>query len=250
MNKLTKNDIILKDGVLEFKKNFELHPITKIFPHCIYEFYIPILDIHIKIKGANVYGGDIFYLPKKHSKVTSWDYFINYFDLGVLDNRIKNVYVERDYYLKNEEFKFIDNKIICCVINFDGEYAKRWKLFVEIENPYLLSFQNFNKNEFWDMNDKHPLNSNNILKKFTKRKKQVSYLLKDKNTGYYKIGKSINPLKREKTLQSEKPSLILVKKFKNNWEKHLHNKYKSQRVRGEYFNLNKIQLKYICTHYE
>ena len=75
-------------------------------------------------------------------------------------------------------------------------------------------------------------------------------VLKDNNTGYYKIGKSNNPLNREKTLQSEKPTYTLIKTFKKNIEKDLHNKYIKQRIRGEWFNLNNIQLKYICTNYK
>lgn len=77
-----------------------------------------------------------------------------------------------------------------------------------------------------------------------------TYILKDKNTGYYKIGKSINPLDREKTLQAEKPTYELIKIFNNDIETDLHKKYKEQNVRGEWFNLNKVQLKYICTSYE
>ena len=83
-----------------------------------------------------------------------------------------------------------------------------------------------------------------------KTQDKKTYILKDKNTGYYKIGKSINPLDREKTLQAEKPTYELIKIFNNDIESDLHKKYKKQNVRGEWFNLNKIQLKYICTSYE
>jgi hypothetical protein len=79
--------------------------------------------------------------------------------------------------------------------------------------------------------------------------KSKTYLLKDKNTGFYKIGKSVNPKNREKTLQSEKPTYELLKVWDKNIEKELHNKYATQRVRGEWFDLSKIQIKYICTHY-
>lgn len=78
---------------------------------------------------------------------------------------------------------------------------------------------------------------------------QKTYLMKDNNTGLYKIGKSKNPKNREKTLQSEKPTLKMVKIWSKNIEKHLHYIYKEQRVRGEWFELTPIQVKYICTHY-
>ena len=84
----------------------------------------------------------------------------------------------------------------------------------------------------------------------TKSKKQspaFCYIMKDTSSGLYKIGMSSNPKYREHTLQSEKPSIKMIKVFSTNIEKHLHSVYKSQRVRGEWFSLNKIQIRYICT---
>ena len=81
-------------------------------------------------------------------------------------------------------------------------------------------------------------------------KKAVSYLMKDNRNGLYKIGRSRNPKFRESTLQSEKPDISMVKVFKKDHESELHQKYKDQRVRGEWFELNKVQVKFICTHYK
>jgi hypothetical protein len=68
------------------------------------------------------------------------------------------------------------------------------------------------------------------------------YLMLDRKNGYYKIGISNEPEWREKTLQSEKPSikLIAAKKFVNrriaaNFEKALHDSYSHKRKRGEWF---------------
>lgn len=86
-------------------------------------------------------------------------------------------------------------------------------------------------------------------------KEKVCYLIKDHNIKYpdgssaYKIGKSSNPLNREKTLQGEKPTLELIKKFNKNWESVLHNEYERQNLRGEWFRLYPLQVKYICKHY-
>jgi hypothetical protein len=76
-----------------------------------------------------------------------------------------------------------------------------------------------------------------------------TYLMKDKSTNLYKIGFSKNPLKREKTLQSQKPCIEIVKIWNKNIEKELHNTYHKNRVRGEWFDLTNIQVKYICTHF-
>lgn len=75
-----------------------------------------------------------------------------------------------------------------------------------------------------------------------------TYLLKEKNTGYYKIGSSKNPSYREKTLQSQIPNTEIVKVWDKNIEKMLHNLYNKERVRGEWFNLTKTQVRYICTN--
>ena len=63
--------------------------------------------------------------------------------------------------------------------------------------------------------------------------------------GYYKIGLSNKPEFREKTLQSEKPTIQLIasKKFTERKialiaERTLHNKYSHKRRRGEWFQLD------------
>lgn len=76
-----------------------------------------------------------------------------------------------------------------------------------------------------------------------------TYLMKNSRNGMYKIGKSINPSRREKTLQSEEPMIKIVKTWNYDIEKTLHKKYSKQRIRGEWFKLSYIQVKYICTNY-
>lgn len=75
------------------------------------------------------------------------------------------------------------------------------------------------------------------------------YLMIDTTNGYHKIGISNAPDYREKTLQSEKPTVELLasKKFINrriaqSFEKALHDTYSSKRVRGEWFNLSQIEV--------
>lgn len=65
------------------------------------------------------------------------------------------------------------------------------------------------------------------------------YLMVDHNTGLHKIGRSKSPLKRERTLQSEKPTIELIAHWESTTkkEKELHKKYNEKRVRGEWFDL-------------
>lgn len=92
----------------------------------------------------------------------------------------------------------------------------------------------------------------NIVK--PKRKNNISnrvcYVMKNRRNGLYKIGYSTNPKDREATLQAEEPEIQLIKVFEDNHESELHNKYREQRVRGEWFELSKSQVKYICTAYK
>lgn len=77
------------------------------------------------------------------------------------------------------------------------------------------------------------------------------YIMIDKNTGYYKIGKSKNPSVREKTLQSEKPTIELLFKYPAEFydEKHLHYVFRHKRIRGEWFDLSGSDLKIIDEYF-
>ncbi len=70
------------------------------------------------------------------------------------------------------------------------------------------------------------------------------YLMKDEANGFYKIGISNDPRYRERTLQSEKPTIELLskkeypsRKIAESIEKALHNSFSEQRLRGEWFEL-------------
>ncbi len=75
------------------------------------------------------------------------------------------------------------------------------------------------------------------------------YLMIDYSNNYHKIGIANNPDFREKTLQSEKPTieLIAAKKFINrkiasSFEKALHTAYSKKRIRGEWFRLDAVEI--------
>jgi len=77
------------------------------------------------------------------------------------------------------------------------------------------------------------------------------YVMIDKNTGLYKIGRSTNPTRREKTLQSEKPTIELL--FHNSGfhfdETALHRKFADKRVRGEWFKLDADDLSEVKSYF-
>lgn len=78
------------------------------------------------------------------------------------------------------------------------------------------------------------------------------YLMIDTSNGYHKIGISNHPNYREKTLQSEKPTIekICAKQFPSriiaqSIESALHTAFASKRIRGEWFNLSEQDVKQI-----
>ncbi len=78
------------------------------------------------------------------------------------------------------------------------------------------------------------------------------YLMHDLSNGYYKIGISNNPEYRERTLQSEKPTIEMIKSKRfptrgiaESIEKALHVNYSEKRLRGEWFELDIIDVENI-----
>ena len=78
---------------------------------------------------------------------------------------------------------------------------------------------------------------------------QKTYLMRDSNTGLIKIGKAVDPKFRERTLQSEKPTISLFAVCDNLVERELHKKYNDKRVRGEWFKLGEDEVSKIITTY-
>jgi len=68
------------------------------------------------------------------------------------------------------------------------------------------------------------------------------YLMQDLGTGYFKIGVSVNPRLREKTLLSQAPQILLIDAWPSDTaykhEAELHAIFKDVRVRGEWFALD------------
>ena len=80
------------------------------------------------------------------------------------------------------------------------------------------------------------------------------YLMVDNTNNFYKIGLSKIPVHREKTLQSEKPTINLIlskeyptRQIASGIERELQKKYSNKRMRGEWFELDKNEVDWIKT---
>lgn len=91
-----------------------------------------------------------------------------------------------------------------------------------------------------------------LVTKSSKAEACFLYLMLDTTNNYHKIGISNKPVYREKTLQSEKPTIEMVcaKRFPNrkiaaSFEQALHQAYSEKRIRGEWFDLSNKEIKEI-----
>lgn len=80
----------------------------------------------------------------------------------------------------------------------------------------------------------------------------TAYLVIDEMLGAYKIGRSSNPSTRETTLLADKPSLRMIGAWKGvkTDESELHRKFKTKRIRGEWFNLTVEDVEEIKRYFE
>jgi hypothetical protein len=87
----------------------------------------------------------------------------------------------------------------------------------------------------------------NGIKKVKKNSINDLYLIKNKRNGLYKIGVSVDPLNREKTLQSQEPEIEMVKNWhgRASTERWWHNNFKEHRIRGEWFELTPQQVRFM-----
>ena len=78
-------------------------------------------------------------------------------------------------------------------------------------------------------------------------KKTNIYMMLDEHTGLVKIGRSVNPPNREKTLQGQIPLLRMIWSCEGTHddETQLHGIFSESRVRGEWFNLSKEDIKHV-----
>ena len=75
------------------------------------------------------------------------------------------------------------------------------------------------------------------------------YLMEDLRNKTFKIGKSKTPGKRERTLQSEVPQIVMRFSIpaEEACEKELHERFDAKRIRGEWFEISKTELAWIVS---
>ena len=74
--------------------------------------------------------------------------------------------------------------------------------------------------------------------------------MQDMRNGAFKIGRSITPEKRERTLQSEVPEIVMRFSIPADeaHEKHLHDYFEGKNMRGEWFALEPSDLLWVISY--
>lgn len=136
---------------------------------------------------------------------------------------------------------------------FNGMYHLKLNInwLTELKEYIDNTLENIDKvNSMTNEFDEKTLNcvlGNSQPKKKVIKKKGFIYLMIDTANGYTKIGFSRNPKHRERTLQSEKPTIELIWKKEGTTknEKELHEIFSHCRLRGEWFNLTRSDIELI-----
>ena len=116
------------------------------------------------------------------------------------------------------------------------------------KNSYkaLLDMVTEEKNEYANIRKSF---INSLIQTNTLVSGQKTYLMYDDITQKFKIGKSYDPYKREKTLCSDRCSIYLVAYCDYDIEYVLHSMYSEYRGRGEWFNLSTKQVRLIIEYF-
>ncbi len=149
------------------------------------------------------------------------------------------VRIKDKYYLEIDRSFFIKQMNICFLFSERCFNRVGDKYLIGIETTFLIRSL---IEEFTEIYSKS--------RKSKKSKEQKTYIMLDSNTGLYKIGKSKYPRHREKTLQSEKPTIELVLICDENVEHKLHKEFSNKRVRGEWFKLSSDDILDIIEFYK
>ena len=135
-------------------------------------------------------------------------------------------------------------------------YTKERLFLSKVDKEGVILFSIYKSKQDTDVINNQPnieIGKPNIIE----NDKCYLYLMKDTSNNYYKVGISKSPIYRERTLQSEKPTIELIISKEYDYritaktiEKAIHNTFSSNRLRGEWFNFNDEELKIVKGFYK
>ena len=135
--------------------------------------------------------------------------------------------------------------LACAADMSDWKVAKSVISFID----RLIPFDNYTYNILRSQVFENHCLLRKIGRRVVDERMRKTYLMTDSETGATKIGRSINPPKREKTLQSEKKEISLLMICDKDVERELHKEYECKHIRGEWYNLTKRDICNIIKQY-
>lgn len=164
---------------------------------------------------------------------------INYLNEFLIKNNIRHN-INFDFLKLNNQLFFNVNMIF-----FKKNYNNNYYF-----NVLMFSNKEVNLNEkkyypLWLLKGIDKFNTSQFLLNKKNNQEQKTYLMVDTINNVYKIGKSLNPNFRERTLLSQKPFIKTLFICNKNIESKLHKKYSNKRIRGEWFKLSESDIKEI-----
>jgi len=152
-------------------------------------------------------------------------FFVELFSLSSDSSNMKSVYA----------FTSDTNQVIRKLNEwFTPEYVDLFKVSIVMSNPFSNNLNSF-----------MVLVSFLQTQKYEKERQFIKTYVMSNGSGLYKIGKSIDPLKREKMLSTGNPNIRLVLSMEMDIERELHIKFADKKVSGEWFELSEDDLNYI-----
>ena len=160
--------------------------------------------------------------------------------------------VDSEYYkAESEYYKSEYEDLKSKYDDLENKYAYLESAYIKsdaAQNSYklLLDMVTEEKNEYTNIRKSF---INSLIQTNTLVSGKKTYLIYDDITKKFKIGKSYDPYKREKTLCSDRCSINLVAYCDYDIESVLHSMYSEYRVRGEWFNLSTNQVRWIIDYF-
>ena len=156
--------------------------------------------------------------------------------------------VDSEYYkAESEYYKSEYEDLKSKYDDLENKYAYLESAYIKsdaAQNSYkLLLDLEMKKNDEYTKETKSFINS--LIQTNTLISGQKTYLMYDDITQKFKIGKSYDPYKREKTLCSDRCSIYLVAYCDYDIVSVLHSMFSEYRNRGDWFNLSTIQVDWI-----
>ena len=234
-------DPIVKDSIIKFKDNH-------------YAVLTPSIDY--RMEGNKSFAFLVLQVRPYMGTIKLLQSLIFLFDSGdictyAIDKKLTSyIYsgrMDTKFKLSQEQlYIFTTQKIKMVRYSFSNEGSAD----MPIENIYVEYFQSYSaifakalKECGWE--SKQKIEQQEGTKSELKDSICYVYLMYDEANGFYKIGISNKPKYREHTLQSEKPTIVLIKAkefpirpIAEAFEVALHKTYESKRIRGEWFKLD------------